>query len=215
VSRLSVLQRRVAELVFGLPEASGYALAGGAALVLLRVVDRETRDLDAFVAARPGRSPGTVDELADGVVVALTDVGLSVRAVRRLPTFARFVVADGLEEVEVDLAVDIPPIRPVVLVEGIPVLDPLDLAGRKVLAIVDRVEPRDFTDLHALAALLGRDACIEAALGFDGGLTTDAISDAFARHRLRPDHEFPIDSGMVAGVRAAFDEWAASLTPDT
>jgi hypothetical protein len=33
---------------------------------------------------------------------------------------------------------------------------PLDLAARKVLAIVDRIEARDYTDLHALAALVGQ-----------------------------------------------------------
>jgi hypothetical protein len=44
----------VADVLFGLPEAVGYALAGGAALILRRVITRETADLDAFVAARPG-----------------------------------------------------------------------------------------------------------------------------------------------------------------
>ncbi len=50
MSELSPFQRRVADVLFHLPEADGYALAGGGALILRRVITRETSDLDAFIA---------------------------------------------------------------------------------------------------------------------------------------------------------------------
>lgn len=71
---LSPLQHRVARIVAALPEAERFALAGGAALVLARVVDRETRDLDFF-----GPSADEVDHLAEAVETALTDAGLDVQ----------------------------------------------------------------------------------------------------------------------------------------
>ena len=55
---LSALQERVARIVVALPEADGFALAGGAALVVMQVVDRATRDLDYF-----GPSADEVDRL--------------------------------------------------------------------------------------------------------------------------------------------------------
>jgi len=45
---LSPLQERVARIVGGLVEAEGFALAGGAALIVRGDVDRQTRDLDFF-----------------------------------------------------------------------------------------------------------------------------------------------------------------------
>jgi len=83
VSGLTAEQRRVAELLFALPEAHGFALAGGSALVALRLVDRPTRDLDAFVAARAGRDPGSVEPLLDAVVSAMEAAGWRVAVVRR------------------------------------------------------------------------------------------------------------------------------------
>jgi hypothetical protein len=67
---LSSLQERVARIGAGLPEADGFALAGGAALVVMRVVDRTTRDLDFF-----GPSADEVDQLVPAVESALTASG--------------------------------------------------------------------------------------------------------------------------------------------
>ncbi len=53
---LSDLQRQVAERIAELPEAEGFALAGGAALILRGDVVRQTRDLDFF-----GQEPDQVD----------------------------------------------------------------------------------------------------------------------------------------------------------
>ncbi len=51
MSRLDSKQLEVAGLLFALPEADGFALAGGCALLALDAIDRPTRDIDAFIAA--------------------------------------------------------------------------------------------------------------------------------------------------------------------
>lgn len=45
---LSPLQEQVAAIIAGLAEAEGFALAGGAALIVRGDVERQTRDLDFF-----------------------------------------------------------------------------------------------------------------------------------------------------------------------
>ncbi len=45
---LSDLQWRIIRLVAQLPEAEGFALAGGAALIAREAVDRRTKDVDFF-----------------------------------------------------------------------------------------------------------------------------------------------------------------------
>ncbi len=62
----------------------------------------------------------------------------------------------GDERTEVDLAVDSAPIELPEAIDGLSVLTSLDLGGRKVLTIIDRLEARGYTDLHALAGILGR-----------------------------------------------------------
>ena len=71
---LSPLQEQVGRIVAALPEADGFALAGGAALVVTRVVDRTTRDLDFFGPSAEdvdrdefGMSISAYDELARAV----------------------------------------------------------------------------------------------------------------------------------------------------
>ncbi len=211
MSELSPFQRRVAEVLFNLPEADRYALAGGAALILRRIISRETADLDAFIAARPGPDPGTVDALAEAFAAAAHDFGWTVQTSRRNSTFCRYFVSSGGDRTEVDLAVDSPPLEPPEAVGGLPVLTSLDLGGRKVLAIVDRLETRDYTDLYALAGILGRRTCIEVALSMDAGLRATDIADAFARVTSLLDRRFPEGTEDPALIRRYFTDWADEL----
>ena len=211
MSHLPPVQRELAHLLFSLPEAAGYALAGGAALVVQHIVDRETRDLDAFIAATPGLSPGTVDLLADAFTAAAQRAGWSLQIIRRHPTFCRFIAARTDDTVELDLAVDLPLLEPPRVIDGIPVLTPLDLAARKVLAIVDRLEARDYTDLHALAHLVGQQTCIDSALAMDAGLSVNAIAEAFERIDRIADHRYPDRAVEPATARRYFTTWTREL----
>ena len=56
---LSDLQRRCATIILQLLKAAGFALAGGAALLVQEVTDRGTNDIDGF-----GPSVAAVDALA-------------------------------------------------------------------------------------------------------------------------------------------------------
>ena len=118
MSELSPFQRRVADVLFDLPEAEGYALAGGAALILRQVITRETADLDAFIAARPGPDPGSVDALAETFATTAQRFGWTVETARRNPTFCRYFVTSGEDRTEVDLAVDSPPLELPEVVDG-------------------------------------------------------------------------------------------------
>lgn len=202
-------QRAVARVLFALPAAHGYALAGGSALLVSGVIDRLTRDVDAFVAAQPGPAPGDVRLLVDELVPALEHAGWTVDTVRLHETFARLVATKGGSTVDIDLAVDSPPLFPVDQVDGMPVLAPQDLAARKVLAILDRAEGRDFSDLRALADRFTRHDCIAWALALDAGVTSKAVADAFDKLTRLRDHEIPADD--PAAVRHVFAAWSVEL----
>ncbi len=208
---LTPLQRRAARILFDLPDSDGFALAGGSALVALGVVDRLTRDLDAFIAAEPGNPPGDVRPLATSFTDALTADGWTVELVRDHVTFARLLATLDGETIEVDLAVDSPPLFPLQQVDGIPAFTAEDLAARKILAILDRTEGRDVTDLWTLSTRLGRAECVAWAQQLDSGVSAHDVADAFARlDRLR-DEELPCDGAERAAVRRWFDEWVGDL----
>ena len=81
---LSEIQLRAATIVLALPEADGFALAGGAALVIHEAVDRGTKDLDCF-----GPSTDAVNALVGPAMAALADEGLTVQVVVRHDGFAK------------------------------------------------------------------------------------------------------------------------------
>ena len=98
---LSPLQRQVAEIVAGLEEAEGFALAGGAALIARGEVQRQTRDLDFF-----GLSGEAVDRLVPAAERALRAAGLTISRVQENPGFARLMVESRDARTELDLAAD-------------------------------------------------------------------------------------------------------------
>ncbi len=81
---LSALQQRAARIIAGLPEAEDFALAGGAALVLARVVERETavqrpRHLRDLARRRPRRFEQWAIAHADRFRAAVTTVWAPTR----------------------------------------------------------------------------------------------------------------------------------------
>jgi hypothetical protein len=211
VNRLTAVQRRAARILFELPDSAGFALAGGSALVALGVVDRLTRDLDAFIAAEPRNPPGDVRPLARSFTAALAAERWTVALVRDHVTFARLLATLDGETIEVDLAVDSPPLFPLQQVDGIPALTAEDLATRKVLAILDRTEGRDFTDLWALSTRLGRAECIAWAQQLDSGVSEHDVADAFMRLERLGDDELPCVPAKRAAVRTWFVDWTTEL----
>lgn len=71
---LSSLQLRVAALFAGLSEASGFVLAGGAALIARGEIDRLTRDLDFFAT-----DAAQVDQVVPIFEATVRNAGLTRR----------------------------------------------------------------------------------------------------------------------------------------
>ncbi len=74
---LTRLQQHLVELISALPEAEGFALAGGAALILRGIVDRCTHDLDFF-----GTAKEPVAALAAATERAVDTAGFSCARIR-------------------------------------------------------------------------------------------------------------------------------------
>jgi hypothetical protein len=96
---LTGLQVDIAYAITGLPEAEGFALAGGGAMIVRGAVERRTRDLDYF-----GRSEAAVAKLAPALRRTLEDLGIDVESVVDQPGFARLRASRAEEECTVDLA---------------------------------------------------------------------------------------------------------------
>ena len=211
MSGFSEPQLEAARLLFDLDEARGFALAGGSALLALGAIDRPTRDIDAFVAAKPESPPGDVGPLVAALRSRLLDDGWAVTVDRELVTFARLIATRNGNAVEIDLAVDSPPLFPLEVVDGLPVLSAQDLAARKVLAILDRAEGRDFTDLRALADRYSQAACIGWAQELDAGVRAIDIASAFTKLTRLGDADLPCSPEEVPALRTWFEEWSIDL----
>lgn len=98
---LSALQQRVALVLTDLPEAEGFALAGGGALIVRGAVERETHDLDFFVG-----EADAVDRLLPALESALRTEQLAVERRQVAHGFARLSVRAGEDHTEIDLCVD-------------------------------------------------------------------------------------------------------------
>ena len=200
---LTPLQRRVAEIVAGLAEADGFALAGGAALIVRGEVDRRTRDLDFF-----GLSTEAVDGLVPAVERALAAASLGVDRVQASPGFARLIVSSGEERTELDLGADAR-LFPVEPGDPAPTLSSEELAVDKVLAIFGRAEARDFADLMALAPRYGLEHLFTLAAENDRGFDVAVFVEMLARFgRLRRD-EFDLDDASYERLVETVASWRA------
>lgn len=204
---LSDLQQRVAQLVGELPEALEFALAGGAALVLAEVVDRQTRDLDYF-----GPTADAVGALAHAVEVALRAGGLEVRRERSDPGFVRFVVSDGRDATELDLAVDAR-IRPVEAGPFGPTLALEELAADKLLALFDRAQARDFIDVEALVGRFGLDRLCALAAEKDRGFSRSVLREVLATFDRFSAADLGMDEPGRQRLAAAVRHWEKQLMP--
>lgn len=205
---LTEFQLEVAREFFTLPESRGFLLAGGGALAAQELTHRPTHDLDFFTG--PGR--GDVATACDAFENAATARGWSVERVRDTETFRRLVVL-GPDSLLVDLALDTPPSRPPVASVAGPTFDLEELAGRKTLALFDRAEARDFTDVFLLVDHFGKDILLKRASEVDGGFDRQVFSQMLGTLARFEDAELPIADGVKAELRAFFEEWAQELRP--
>jgi hypothetical protein len=204
---LTELQRTVLELFFTLPESEGFVLAGGAALVALGLSDRPTKDIDLF-GADLARGIGPA---ADALEASCVERGWTIERKRDTTTFRRLVVGRDADELLVDLAVDSPPLgTPTITAVG-PTYPPEELAARKVLALFDRAEARDFVDVQTLSQQFELDHLTELAGQLDGGFTKALLAEALASHQRFTDEDFEDLGADPPALRLFADRWRERL----
>lgn len=207
---LTPFQLHVAQMFFSLPASAGFLLAGGGALAAQHLTTRPTRDLDFFTG--PGR--GDVPAARDAFEAAAAARGWTVHRVRDGGTFCRIVVS-GPEELLVDLALDSAPSRPSTASIAGPTFGLEELAGRKVIALFDRAEARDFADVYVLAQRYDKNRLLAWAAEVDAGFSTAVFADMTGAVSRFGDDEVPVDAEEVGPLRDFFAAWAIELrTPD-
>jgi hypothetical protein len=121
-------------------------LAGGAALTVATGSPRISRDIVLFHDTREALISTWEDDRR-----ILVSEGYSVEVKRQLPTFVEAFVRKGASAVTVEWAIDsafrfFPLVRDTA---SLPSLHPFDLATNRALALIGRLEPRDWIDLVA------------------------------------------------------------------
>ena len=188
---LTDFQAEVARLFFSLPAADGFLLAGGGALLASGLTTRPTEDLDFF------GERGRVDVTAarEQLEAAATGRGWKIDRLQVSEYFARLrIQGDG--EVLVDIAIDVAAGHPPVVSIVGPTFDPEELAGRKLVALFDRAEARDFADVFVLAQRFGKEVLLQRAGEVDLGFDRDALSTMMLTIERFSNDELPLPSDM-------------------
>jgi hypothetical protein len=135
-------------------------------LVAQNLTTRPTQDLDFFTSS----AGGSVLAARDAFEAAAGERNWRLERIQDAETYCRLLI-HGDEDLLVDLALDsVPGMPPSASIVG-PTFAPEALAGRKLVALFDRAEVRDFADVYSLrnrfdrATLLSRAA--EVDRGFD------------------------------------------------
>jgi hypothetical protein len=203
---LTPFQQRLVKIFLSLEETNNFALAGGAALVWLGIVDRTTHDLDLFAPFTPEIRPG-VESFKD----AITREGLGFEVVSSSPSFVRLVVtSEEGEKVLVDSGQDSRLHEPQHTALG-RMLSLPDLAADKLLALFGRAEARDYLDLFFLAKHFPIDTIMAWAKEKDPGLDFYVLAVMIGKLERHARREFETDDATLAAVITFFQEFRAHL----
>lgn len=177
---LTTFQRTLCRLLAEHRVASGVSyVAGAAALNELLSAPRVSRDLDLFHDSEAAVAAAWSEDRA-----LLEQHGFSIRVVHERPAYVEAEVAGASESVRMEWARDSAfRFFPLVAHEefGL-VLHPFDLATNKVLALVGRLEVRDWIDvIHAAERLQPLGYLAWAACGKDPGFSPMSILEHAAR----------------------------------
>jgi len=206
VTELSGFQQEIARLFFSLQSSQGFVLAGGGALLASGLSNRPTQDLDFF------GSPGQVSvSLAlDQFLDAIQQQNWEYELLGHANDFARVRII-GSTELIVDIAIDVAPRFPVAQTSIGPVFSPLELAGRKLLALFDRAEARDFVDVYVLSKKFGNQKIFDAAAQIEVSLNKEILARMMIALERFSDDELPIDLSEAGALRKHFANWAKEL----
>ena len=206
LSGLTEFQVEVSRLFFSLPASDGFLLAGGGALLASGLSQRPTRDLDFFGE----QGLADVGEMRRQFLVAASDNGWRCKVIQSSESFARIHLV-GSEEVLVDIAIDVAARHaPVVTIVG-PTFSSEELAGRKLLALYDRAEARDFVDVFVLCEVFGKDLILARAAEIEGSVDRSSLAQMMATISRFSDEDLPIAQDRVLQLREFFERWASEL----
>jgi hypothetical protein len=208
---LTPLQVQATRLFFSLPASTGFAVAGGAALIARGLITRPTQDVDLFLL---DARLSTVASAAAAFETVMDGQGWSHIRVRDHQEFIRLAIADGQETLIIDLGRDSPAAEATGSTQLGPTLSPRDLAARKTLALFGRAEPRDFADVRDLARRYGRDRLLQWAADDDPGFDRQIFADMLATIDRLTDADLPVSPRQATALRAWIHDWAAKLQPD-
>jgi hypothetical protein len=213
---ISELQREVATIALRAAARHGFALAGGNALIAHGVIDRPTDDVDLFSDQESG-----VAAAADVVEDALRDAGFGLERCDTAGELAD--IFEGAGEGLAEWIITTPDGQqtmlqmayfdrtrgPVTMDVG-PVLDLDDLAGWKLVALLNRAEPRDYIDTAAALEHYTINQLIGFAKRLDPGLEDRDFADASRRLDSMPDRLFTVyqlSEPDIARLRERFAGW--------
>lgn len=202
---LTGFQVDVARLFFSLPTSKLFLLAGGAALLAQHMTARPTQDLDFFTG-----TPGSVELVRHEFAAAANERGWRVEVRQSTSTFARLVV-HGPEALLVDIALDSPPMKPATASFLGPTFAPQELAGRKLLALFDRAEVRDFADVFVLLQTYSKDQLLNWAGTLDAGFDRAVLAEQLGTLRRFQDSDVPVEAGPAEQIREFFRDWRHEL----
>ena len=206
MSGLTEFQTEVARLFFSLPASDGFLLAGGGALLASGLTTRPTEDLDFF--GERGRS--NVVAVRDQLEAAATERGWTVTRLHTSESYVR-VQLTGVTDLLVDIAIDASASHPPVVSIVGPTFEPEELAGRKLIALFDRAEARDFADVYVLAQRFGRELLLARAAEIDLGFDHRVLASMMRTLDRFTDDELPIGAEDIQVIRAFFRHWADEL----
>ena len=202
---LTDFQVEVARLFFSLGASERFLLAGGAALLAQHMTVRPTHDLDFFTA-----TPGSVEAVRKEFTTAAQERGWTVDVRQSTTTFCRLVV-HGPQDLLVDIALDSPPLKPATASFMGPTFAPQELAARKLLALFDRAEARDFADVYVLLQTYSKSELLTWAKDVDAGFAPRVLAEQLGTLRRFLDGDLPIEIASAEQVREFFDEWSQEL----
>jgi len=206
----SAFQIEVAQMFFSLPASDGFLLAGGGALLASGLTSRPTQDLDFF--GEKGRV--NVGEMSEQFLKAVEVRGWECDVLQSDAFFVRLHVK-GTDEVLVDIAIDVAAQYPPQFSILGPTFNHEELGGRKLLALFDRAEARDFADVFVLAQRFSKELLIVRASEIEISLKIDVLAQMMRSIVRFSDLDLPIDESLLKDLRFFFEEWANELDPRT
>ena len=118
----------------------------------------------------------------------------------------------GSEEVLIDIAIDVAARHSPTVTIVEPTFSSEELAGRKLLALYDRAEARDFVDVFVLCEVFGKDLILARAAEIEGSVDRSSLAQMMRAISRFSDQDLPISPDRVSSLRKYFEDWAKELS---